>query len=444
MVSSYDKAVLTRRMRRGVLPVEFLRETYAAVKHRLSAKSAGRVVMADLERDLQADNTRVRVALSLLEEAGLLRRGPDLPRAALVHLSAACRDDALPDDLAAFRRAARLRPRQWLTLDLAGVAPKAGIALAEIEQKVLAWEDAGWLTYRPAGRDLLVELLPSPEGATEQVETLLERYETVQTQRVDEIAAYAETRRCRHGHLNAYLGGRAIERCDACDNCVAVAPPPDPDLPDEETQLLIILGCVANAPWSWGRRTLTRLLRGDDKARYGGHSLHDSACAQAEFGALSFRSNTAVRRMIERLEYAGFLTPRQLEHGGIVLDLTAKGRAALEDPSATAEVVASIGARGRDRSAERASTGNQKESDVAEVDETLFGTLRTWRLEQAREQGVPAYVVFHNSHLRAIAARKPTTMEALLEVKGVGPRKLEKYGATVIKLIQEHMQKPGD
>jgi len=437
MVSVYDKGLLTRRMRRDVMRVEFLREVYAAVKHRLDGKPAGRVVMADLERDLRADDTRVRVALSLLEEAGLLRRGPDLPRAALIHLSAVCRDEALPEDLAAFRRAARLRPQQWLTLDLAEVAPRANIPLAEIEGKVLTWEDAGWLMYRPAGRDLLVELLPSPEGAAECVDALLERYETVQLQRVDEIAAYADTRHCRHGHINAYLGGRAIERCDACDNCLAVPPPPDPGLPDEREQLLTILRCVANAPWSWGRQTLMRILRGDDQARHHRRALHEKACAQAEFGALAFRSKTAIGRMMERLEYAGFLAPRQLEHGGVVLDLTTAGRAALQDPSRLDVLVVTRKRRGSDQAAGR--TSRDRGEDL-QVDEALFETLRAWRLEQAREQEVAAFVVFHDSHLRAIAARCPTSLEALSEVGGVGPRRLERYGAALIELIGQHLQ----
>jgi ATP-dependent DNA helicase RecQ len=440
MISEHDRAVLTRRMRRGALSVAYLRDVYAAVKHRLNGEPAGRVVMADLERDLRADDTRVRVALSLLEEAGLLHRGPDLPRAALVRLTAVCREGALPEDLAIFRRAARLRPQQWLTLDLAEVAPRAGIALAEIEQKLLAWEDAGLLMVRPAGRDLLVELLPPPEGAMERVEALLEKYETVQAQRVDEIAAYARTRQCRHGHLNAYLGGRTIERCNACDNCVAVPVLPDPGLPDERTQLLTILRCVAEAPWSWGRQTLVRILCGDDKARHGKRSLHQKACAQAEFGALGFRSKTAIQRMLEGLEQAGFLRPRQLKHGGIVLDLTAEGKAALEDSSALAELAAPLESQKGYASPERPSE-NEGEPDI---DEALFATLRAWRLEQAREQGVPAFVVFHDSHLRAIAASRPITLEALSEVKGVGPNRLDRYGSAVIGLVRAHHPEEGD
>lgn len=434
MYSPYDKGLLTRRTRRDVLPIEFLRETYAAVRDRLCGESAGRIAMADLERDLRADDTRVRVALSLLEKAELLWRGPDLPRAALLRLSAVCRDDVLPDGLEAFRRAACLRPQQWLTLDLADVARKAGIPLEEIERKVLAWEDAGWLMYRPAGRDLLVELLPPPDDAAERVATLLERYETVQTQRVDEIAAYAETSGCRHGHLNAYLGGHAIGRCDACDNCVEIPAPPDPGLPDERTQLLTILRCVANAPWSWGRHTLVRILRGDLRPRPRAKPLHSKAREQDEFAALAFRSKLAIRRMLERLEYGEFLKPRQLDHGGVVLDLTSAGRAALQDPSTLDELTAP----GRNASHGRSTQISMEDEGDLDVDEALFQRLRAWRLEQARSEDVPAYCVFHDSHLRAIAAHQPVAVEALSEIRGVGAKRLEKYGAAVVKLVRKH------
>lgn len=96
--------------------------------------------------------------------------------------------------------------------------------MAEIEHRILGWQDAGRLMYRPAGRDLLLYLLPPPPDAAEQMRMLLERHKAVQAQRVDEIFAYARGAHCRHGHLNAYLGGRIIERCDVCDNCVEVPP----------------------------------------------------------------------------------------------------------------------------------------------------------------------------------------------------------------------------
>jgi len=338
MYAPSDRPTLTRRAREDVLTTDFLRAVYAAVKDHLDGHSSGRVAAADLERDLQADDTRVRVALSLLEEVGLLRRGPDLPRAAVVCLMASDVPMNQPD-LAAFCGVARLRPGQPLTLDLADVAARAELPLEESELRVLEWAAAGWLNYRSAGRDLLLQLLPPPQDAAERVATLLERHETIQVQRVDEIATYAHMQHCRHGHLNAYLGGRKIERCTGCDNCVEVAPPLDADLPDEQEQLLTILHCVSAAPWSWGRASLVRILRGDDRGRPRARPLHQKARDHVAFGALAFRSSRALETMLDRLESGGFLRARRLSHGGVVLDLTRAGKAALQQPVALGSVL---------------------------------------------------------------------------------------------------------
>jgi ATP-dependent DNA helicase RecQ len=74
------------------------------------------------------------------------------------------------------------------------------------------------------------------------------------------------------------------------------------------------------------------------------------------------------------------------------------------------------------------------------VDEALFEKLRAWQLKQARAQGVPKHFILQYSHLRAIAAHRPVTLEALSELKGIGPRKLERYGAAVIDLVRKHVE----
>ncbi|HUV91135.1 MAG TPA: RecQ family ATP-dependent DNA helicase, partial [Anaerolineae bacterium] len=420
MVAPSDRGTLTRWARKDMLTVEFLRAVYAAVKRHLNGLSCGRVATADLERDLQAEDTQVRVALSLLEQVDLLRRGPDLPRTVNVCLTGVGQDGALPKDLAAFCKAARLRQDQWLPLDLAEVGRRAGLPLDTIEQRVLEWTDVGWLNYRPAGRDLLLELLPPPGDAAERIETLLERYETINVQRVDEITAYARTSRCRHGHINAYLGGRIIERCTACDNCQGTPTPPNMAPLDEREQFLTILRCVAAAPWSWGRHTLVRILRGDDREHPGTRSLQESARGNPHFGALACCSQSAVKRLLARLEQGGFLEARHIDQG-VVLDLTRAGRAALQNPAALDELVGPAESPPPPR--RPAST----EPGEADVDETLFQALRAWRLEQARAQKVSPYVVFHDSHLRAIAAQRPITLEALSGLKGIGPHRLAKY-----------------
>jgi superfamily II DNA helicase RecQ len=74
-------------------------------------------------------------------------------------------------------------------------------------------------------------------------------------------------------------------------------------------------------------------------------------------------------------------------------------------------------------------------ADGAPVDDGLFERLRAWRLERAREDEVPAYVVLHDATLRELAAAKPATERDLAAVKGFGPAKLERYGEDVLAVI---------
>ena len=71
----------------------------------------------------------------------------------------------------------------------------------------------------------------------------------------------------------------------------------------------------------------------------------------------------------------------------------------------------------------------------ADPDDPVFAALKRWRLERARADEVPAYVVFHNSTLAEIAGRRPRTMRDLATVPGVGPTKLERYGDDVLNLL---------
>jgi len=331
MCTAADRATLAERAGQELLPVEFLRRVYAAVRRRLRDQPWGTMAAADLETELSAEGTSVRVALSLLEEAGLLRRGADLPRRATARLTATLPDDA-PEGLADFCRAAFLKPGQTRALDLCTVARDLALTPDELEPRLLAWADAGWLTYAPTGRDLSLTLRQPPADAPERVAALLERHATLQTQRVDEIVAYAQTEGCRHGYLNAYLGGRATARCDVCDNCGIRAPVLAESLPDAREQFVCILRALAETR-GLGRTALARLLHGDartaDRAR-------DNSC----FGALAFRSKAALMQMIDLLVDDGLVSARTLNNGGVVFEITSAGRYARRNPALLDDLLA--------------------------------------------------------------------------------------------------------
>ena len=136
--------------------------------------------------------------------------------------------------------------------------------------------------------------------------------------------------------------------------------------------------------------------------------------------------------MLQRLEEGGFLQARALSHGGTVVELTAAGHKASQNsavldqlfappetpvqPTLTGEVVA-----------------------VPEVDAALLEALTQWRLASAKARKVPAYAIFSNQTLEAIAQHRPTTLAALEKVKGIGPAKIGQYGETVVELVREHL-----
>jgi ATP-dependent DNA helicase RecQ len=72
------------------------------------------------------------------------------------------------------------------------------------------------------------------------------------------------------------------------------------------------------------------------------------------------------------------------------------------------------------------------------ADEALFDALRAWRKQEAQDQGVPAYVIFHDRSLVEIAARRPSSLDALAAVPGVGQSKLDRYGAAVLAVVAGH------
>ena len=82
--------------------------------------------------------------------------------------------------------------------------------------------------------------------------------------------------------------------------------------------------------------------------------------------------------------------------------------------------------------------GRGSAADKNPVDDPLFEALRSWRREKARGADVPAYVIFNDQTLRAIAKRQPNSRSALASISGIGPAKLERFGTEVLALVADH------
>ncbi len=239
-----------------------------------------------------------------------------------------------------------------------------------------------------------------------------------------DMERYAAGVGCRHRRLLAYFGetyGR--EDCGACDYCLEELEP----VSEASTVARKILSCVARVGQRFGAAHITNVLRGSTVEAVTARR-HD---ALSTFGLLRDASVAEVRGYIEQLTADGLL--RQTDGDFPILELTADGVRLLKDAAAHPDLTLARQRRPvRERPARRARVETESWDGV---DRALFEELRALRLEIARSRGVPPYVVFHDTTLREMARAKPSTMEALLAVYGVGARKAEDLGERFLAVI---------
>src|SRR5439155_16409296 len=324
--TSGDRANRRRWLSDDLIPITFLRAVYGGLKRGGRGDYAlidSAQLASALEEELAAshDETEVRVAISLLERAGLVRRHLDLPRQMTLDLPPLSANEAAP--LADLIASAGLGPGRS-SVDSLDLARAANLRPEELEHRLLEWQERGWLTYRPSGRQILVELLSPPPDAARRVEALVEHWQSSQEGRLDLVLKYAALRGCRHAAIARHFGLDAPPRCQDCDNCApldadAISEPQaaTPSASLNRHPADIILECVGSLPFGLGKTGLTRVLRGSVQA-----AVKADRCRN--FGVLESLPMSHVGREIERLVEGGFLDREDSEFR--ILRLTQSGR----------------------------------------------------------------------------------------------------------------------
>ena len=163
----------------------------------------------------------------------------------------------------------------------------------------------------------------------------------------------------------------------------------------------------------------------NDKVRQHGHDHLAVYGIGAELEQQQWRS------ILRQLVVLGLLT---VDHAGYgALQLSEKSRPLLRGETA-------LPLRRDLLVSRKAKKAKRKTTDVAEEDRDLFEALRECRKQLADENAVPPYVIFHDATLMQMAAEKPSSDEALLEISGVGQIKLERYGPSFLEVIELQTQ----
>ncbi|MBN9223767.1 MAG: ATP-dependent DNA helicase RecQ [Microbacterium sp. SCN 70-27] len=244
-------------------------------------------------------------------------------------------------------------------------------------------------------------------------------------QHLDAMLALCETVSCRRQNLLGYFG-QASDPCGNCDTCLQPADTWDGLIPAQKL-LSTIVRLKRERNQAFGAGHLVDILRGasTDRIRQQGHD------ALATYGLGADLTDQDWRSVIRQLLARGVIVA-QGEYG--VLAVGEEGAAVLRGE---APVPLRRDVLGRGGGASRTRKAAATEA-VAEGDRDLFEALRAWRAGAAKEQGVPAYIVFGDATLRALADRRPASVAALEGITGIGAKKREAYGDAVLAVIAAH------
>jgi ATP-dependent DNA helicase RecQ len=244
--------------------------------------------------------------------------------------------------------------------------------------------------------------------------------------KLDALVGLAETTGCRRSRLLGYFGETpAAEKCGNCDNCLS-----PPLVRDGKVMAQKLLSCAYRTGQRFGAMHLIDVLIGrlTEKVTQFGHDR------LSVFGIGSELNEKQWRGVLRQLVAMGHLQADSEAFGA--LKLTESARGVLKGET---EVMLREQTSGRDRpsraKSRRGDLAPQPAARGAAVNANLLGILRAWRSEVARKRGVPAYVVLHDATIDGIAASRPTSLEQLRDIPGIGDKKLERYGRELIALV---------
>ena len=241
----------------------------------------------------------------------------------------------------------------------------------------------------------------------------------IERARLEAMVSIAEAATCRRRILLHCFGEDGPEHCGACDVCRS-----PPLLFDGTVAAQKLLSVVLRTGRRFGVAHLVDVLRGRATAKVAQFG-HDKL---PTFGVGRDLSDAAWRNVARQLVARGALDVAVENHGELVP--TDAARPILKGEAKVLLRQEALGAPApRDR-AGRAAT-------PAMAGDPLFDALRDWRKREASAQGVPAYVIFQNNTLAAIAADRPADKDALSLIQGVGRMKLERYAEAVLRVVRE-------
>ncbi|MDD2729515.1 DNA helicase RecQ [Malikia sp.] len=253
-----------------------------------------------------------------------------------------------------------------------------------------------------------------------------EEFKQVLRGKLEALLALAEATDCRRVRLLAYFGEKS-QPCGNCDNCLH--PPQTWNATEAARKLLSCIYRVQQAGGAaFGAGHLIDILRGKktEKVEQHGHAGLSTFGIGADLGESEWRSiaRQLIAREAIRVDAEHFNTLRLGEAARAIL----KG-----EEQVFVRVQSAAPARSRSAARQRVVAA---EANLTLAARETLAALKAWRAQVAREHNLPAYIIFNDATLRAIAEQQPQRLSELEGIPGLGQKKLEAYGAEVLRVVR--------
>ena len=270
-----------------------------------------------------------------------------------------------------------------------------------------------WMTYGFADVMNLIRLLDTGE--------IPEMQRRIERQKTEALIGYCETVSCRRQVLLGYFGEADHAPCGNCDNCRTPVPSWDGTVAAQKA-----LSAIYRTGQRFGAHHLIDILLGKETERV----LRLQHNRLRTFGVGIELDRRSWHSVFRQLVAQGVVLPDLAGHGGLML---APAAAQILRGAQTVRF-----RRDARSPAQHSPKPDRKAAATIELDpeaRAIWEALRVWRLEEARRQQLPPYVIFHDATLIEVARRRPISLTSLATVPGVGAGKLDRYGAAIIEIV---------
>lgn len=244
--------------------------------------------------------------------------------------------------------------------------------------------------------------------------TLDESRKSIEYKRLQTMVDYCHTSTCLRKYILEYFGETDTQ--DYCGNCSVCND--HREVKDITSEAQMILSCVYRVGERYGKTVIIDVLKGSGNKRVIGNGLNQVST----YGLMKVYNREDLQTMINKLLAEGYLRLTEEEYA--VVKLTAKALNVL-------------------RSEEKVFMKISKIDKKEVIDKELLSKLKSLRKEISLKEKLPPYVIFHDSVLKEISDILPTTIDQLRQIKGIGDKKLVKYGSDLLSIVNTYIHENG-